>query len=175
MDNVIAAFILITLLLFVGLSLFQGIVQAQDGYNLSLLEMEERLSEQARTELSLVNAEVKNLGTTMEITLKNDGTERLSEFDDWDLIVHHYSAGSVLNIAWMPYVNAEPLSGQWTVVGIYMDAAMLESEVYEPEILNSGEELLIRLRVDPAIETGTTGLVVLSTENGVVTPVLITN
>jgi len=175
MDNVIAAFILVILLMFVGFSIFESILEAQDMYQVSWQEMEERMNDQTHTGLSMVNAEVKNFGSTVELTLRNEGTTKMADFDQWDLIVHHYSTGAIYHIERLENSDVEPLAGEWFVAGFYLDAAALEDEVYEPGIFNPGEEMLIRFRVNPSVDTGTSNLAVVATENGLVLPVQFSN
>lgn len=168
METVLTAFIVITLLMFAALTLFQGFLDTQDAMQESWQEMEERLEDQARTTLTPVNAEVKSAGSVVELTLRNEGMTRLSDFDSWDVVMHYYSATTTYYISWFPYVDYEPVSNEWTVVGIYMDTAASLPEVYEPGILNPGEELLIRVKVIPAIGVSTTNFATIATDNGVV-------
>lgn len=55
----------------------------------------------------------------------------------------------------------------WTVEGIYLDAGGSVVEVFEPGIFNPDEEMVIQVKIDPAVGGGTTNMVTLSTPNGV--------
>lgn len=174
METVLTAFIVITILLFVSLTLFQGFLEAQDDMQTAWQEMEERVEQQSRTILTPLNAESKSSGSVVELTLRNDGSTKLADFADWDVIVQHYSAASAYYVNWLPYVDHEPVSSEWTVVGIYVDTASLEPEVFEPDILNPGEEILLRIRVMPPVGPTTTNLATISTDNGIVVPMVFT-
>lgn len=174
METVLTAFIVITLLLFVGLTLFQGFLETQDDMQATWREMEDRLEQKSHTTLTPLNAESKSSGSVIELTLRNDGTTKLADFADWDVIVQHYSASTSYYVGWLPYVAHEPTGSEWTVVGIYGDTASLEAEVFEPDILNPGEEILLRVRVMPPVGPSTTNLAVISTDNGVVVPMVFT-
>jgi archaellum component FlaF (FlaF/FlaG flagellin family) len=167
METVLTAFIILTLLLFAGGTLFEGYLTAQDTIQTAWQEMEERLGEQTRTSLTAVDAQTQSAGSVVELTLRNDGSVKLTDFEQWDVIIQHYAASSTYAIAWLPYVAGEPASNEWSVVGIYMDAAGLVPEVFEPGILNPGEEVVIRARVMPPVGPGSSNLASLTTGNGV--------
>ncbi|MCB9420341.1 MAG: hypothetical protein H6667_11070 [Ardenticatenaceae bacterium] len=170
METVLTAFIVITILLFVSLTLFQGFLEAQDDVQVSWREMEDRLEQQARTTLTPINIESKSSGSVIELTLRNDGSTKLADFSDWDVIVQHYSASLSYYVNWIPYVDGEPSGSEWTVVGIYTDTAVSEPEVFEPDILNPGEEILLRIRVLPPVGPTTNNLATVTTDNGFVIP-----
>lgn len=167
METVLTAFIVLTIVLFAVLTLFQGALTAQDTIQASWQEMEARLGERARTDLTPISAETKSSGSVVEVTVRNDGDTKLADFDQWDVVVHYYTASSNYHITWLPYVDAEPSQGEWTVAGIYLDAAAAVSEMYEPDILNPGEEALVRIRVSPPVGPNTTNLAAFATANGV--------
>ncbi|MCB8942982.1 MAG: hypothetical protein H6658_04440 [Ardenticatenaceae bacterium] len=174
MESVLTAFIIILLILFGGLTLFQDSLTAQETLHISWQEMETRLTEQAHTDLTPISAETKSSGSVIELVLRNDGDTRLVDFANWDIIVQYYTASSNYNIAWLAYDASAPTAGEWTVVGIYSDTANAISEQFEPQILNPGEEMLLRLRVVPPIGPNTTNLATIATDNGTTTATLFT-
>jgi archaellum component FlaF (FlaF/FlaG flagellin family) len=167
METVLTAIIILTLLLFAAGTLFEGYMTAQDIIRVSWQEVENRRAEQTRTSLIAVDAQTKSSGSVVELTLRNNGSVKLADFDQCDLIIQHYSASSAYAINWLPYVAGAPANNEWSVVGIYMDAAGLIPEVFEPGILNPGEEMVIQAKVIPPVGPGSTNLASFSTENGV--------
>lgn len=174
MESIISAFIIVTIIIFAALTLFQAAITAQDDLQVAWQEMAVRQTELAHTDLSLVNTETKSSGAVVEITLRNDGDTKLADFENWDLIAQTYSASDNYAITWLPYTLGEPNSNEWSVAGIYLDAGSLEAEQYEPDILNPGEELLLRLRVLPPVGVGNTNMITLATDNGFHTSILFT-
>ena len=72
-----------------------------------------------------------------------------------------------MQVLWLPHTTvADPPNGKWTDRGIYHDAVTLDSEVYEPNIFNPGEEIIIRVNITPEIPSGTDNLVTIGTANG---------
>jgi hypothetical protein len=174
MENVLAAFIILTILIFALLSLFQGFVTAQDVLHTSWQQAEIRLGERIRTDISPVAAAVKSSGAIIELVVRNDGDTRLADFEQWDVIVQHYAASGTYAINWTAYVDVEPAQYEWTVVGLYMDDEATTAEVYEPEIFNPGERMLLRTKVWPPMGPNTTNMVAISTPNGVTATTFVT-
>lgn len=167
MENVLTAFIIFTIFMFALMTFFQGYVSSQDLLHVSWQAMEERMGERARTDISLSAGQVQSSGTVIETMVYNQGNSTFGDFEDWDVIVQHYSASGNYMIDWLEYVEAEPAHGEWTVAGIYLDGAASQSEVFEPGVLNSGEYLLVRAKVAPPVGPNTTNMIAVSTSNGV--------
>jgi archaellum component FlaF (FlaF/FlaG flagellin family) len=177
METVLTALVIIAIIVFAVLTLTEAFLSAQDTVRASWQELERRWGEQARTDLSPVGTQIKSDGAVVELTLRNDGDTKLADFDQWDVIVQYYEVEIEdddppvyqyhYHIYWLPYVESEPVTNEWKVVGIYLDAAGAVPETYEPGILNPGEEILLRLRVSPPVGPDTANLVALSTSNGV--------
>jgi len=167
-ETVIVSIIIISIILFGALTMGHSYLSAQDTILVSWQEMQARTEEMARTDLSLVGAVTKSAGAIVEITLRNKGDTRLADFKRWDVVVQYYTASGGYVIKWLPYTPAtDPGDNQWTVTGIYLDAAAGTVEVFEPGILDPGEEMVIRMRVSPPVGPATTNLATITTINGI--------
>lgn len=170
METVLSAIILILLLLFGTLTLSHALIDGQDTVEMSRREMHSRLDAQARTGLEASAATIDSAGAVVDLAFENTATNRLADFDRWDLILQYTDEGGQYHIDWLPPVSGEPGGNEWSVVGIYQDAGAAAGEVFERGILNPGEEMLIRVRLPSSAGVGTTNLVTLSTDNGVTAP-----
>lgn len=170
METVLAAIIVILVILFGFTTLSGELVEGQDTLEVSWREMQARVDEQARTGLTASDSTIDQTGSVVEIAFENTHTERLADFDRWDLIVQYYDESSGYHIEWLTPVSGEPGAGQWSVVGIYQDVSAASPEVFERGILNPGEEMLVRLRLPSPAGEGTTNFATLSTDNGVNAP-----
>ena len=167
MEQAITALIIIFLLLFGALTLAQGFYATQQQVIESWRAMEARIAERARTRLQPVGAEVLAGGDVVEITVRNAGDVKVADLPRWDVILE-YGAASAEVAERIPYSSdLEPGPKQWTVRGLYLDAATGAPEAYDPGILNPGEEMVIRVRVSPPALEGTTGVAAVGTPNGV--------
>ncbi len=173
METALASILLITVLLFGVMSISDTYFVVQDKILMATQERDARNEARARTALSVVGVETQSAGTIIEITLRNGGTTKLADFDQWDVVLQYYTAAGVYVTDWFPYV-AGPVPGdnQWTVADIYTNAAEAIPEVYEPGILNPAEELVIRIKVSPAVGADTTNLATIAVANGVSLPAI---
>jgi hypothetical protein len=132
------------------------------------------MDDQARTSLLPLEAHTANLGTVVEFALRNNGSARLTNFDRWDVILQYYDAGTpaVYHTTWLPFTDQNPGGGEWTVAGIYLSADTAREEVYEPGILNPGEEVILRLRGTVPVGAGTAAQVSVATGNGIGTSII---
>ena len=112
MDTAITALIVITVLLLAVTTLYEHYFSAQDVILESWREMEERMEERSRIDLSVIGAEVPPIssGDTVKITIRNEGDVKLAEFDQWDVILQ-YAGASGNHIDWHPYGSGQ---NQWT-------------------------------------------------------------
>lgn len=169
METAIVSLISIALIVLGGMTMSQGFLTSVDTTSIALEELGQRDEAIMRTELSLTdNTSTENAGEYLIVQLTNSGQTKLASFSQWDIIVQYYDTDSVYQVKWLPYAEPGMTLGanQWQVTGIYLDG---NPEVFEPNILNSGEKLRIKARLDPPAKTLTTGLVVISTPNGVAT------
>ncbi len=174
MESLITVILVVTLILFAGLNIFQETLDAQNDLSTTWQEMEDLSGERARTQLTPISSTIKNDGGTVEVILKNEGSTKLADFDRWDVILQYYTDSAGYEIAWYPYVSTFPVSNQWTNAGIYVDAATAQVEAFEPGILNPGEEIVIQVQVNPTIGMTTTNMLTVSTVYGIQASTIIT-
>lgn len=168
MESALATIILVIVLLFGVLTLADTYFTTQDTLLAATQAMNARNQEQARTELSLIAAATKNSGANVELTFKNTGNTKLADFEQWDLIVQYYTVQDSYLMKWVAYApTPSPGDNAWGVAGIYLTAATLTPEIFEPGILNPGEELVVRIKLLPVIGPKTTNLAALAVANGV--------
>lgn len=168
---VIPAVLVIALLLLTVLTLSEQFLSSHEAVAESWREMQERVGERARTDLSSVEAQTISSGAVVEITLRNDGDTKLADFDRWDVILQYRDVFLVSHTEWYPYGLWE---NEWKVEGIYLDASEGTGEAFEPDILNPGEEMVIWVWVDPDVGLGTTNLATIATYNGITVSTIFT-
>jgi len=168
MESALVTLILVTVVLFGVLTMADSYFATQDALMLATQEMNVRNQEQARTALTLLAAETTSAGAFVELTFRNTGSTKLADFAQWDVVVQYYTAPGAYVITWLPYVaTTAPSDNQWGVAGLYLSAATATPEVYEPEILNPGEEIVMRIKLFPVVGPNTTNLATIAVTNGV--------
>ena len=165
METLIVAIVCVALIMVGGMTMSQGFLTSVDSTMVGVEELSVREGEIMRTEVTTINA-TQPSSNRFDLFLRNSGQVKLSSFNKWDVIAKYYKSGSYY-VMWLPYVEGSPGNNQWTVPGIYLSSENLTAEVFEPGILNPGEEIIIEAKLSPGVEKDTTCDVVVSTPNGV--------
>ena len=166
MSNAIVT-IIMTALMLAGVSILaQGSFAAVDNVSESWKGMEARSAEIARTDLSIVG--VSYATPTLDVTLSNSGGETLRDFAKWDVFVRYYETNGTLHDTYLAYSSASPTDdNEWQKYGIYLDASAGTAESFQPGLFDPAEEMVLRLRLDPVVDSGANNVVVIGTPNGV--------
>jgi hypothetical protein len=168
MSNAFVALVVIALMLVAFLTWSYVSFGWVDSSIQSWKEMVETSREVSRTDIAVTGA--NTTAPYVQVFVQNSGKVHLADFSDWDVLVQHYDGNSTYNIGSLAYTsNAAPSDNEWTVATIYSDDGLAKEEVFEPGILNPGELMLMRLRLNPQPGGNTTNLVAISSPNGVTT------
>jgi len=117
----------------------------------------------SNTEINM-NYLSQSIGSSrVNFTLGNDGSEKLWNFEDFDLFIEYDGAISGQTTQQLSYsgecLGAIPTAGNWCVQSISNDVA-------DPKILNSGEQASIRTNLSENLASKT-AIITLVTDNGV--------
>ena len=168
MENVITALVVITLVVFSLITLTGDFIGTQDALRAAWQEHDARSGEQLRTLLVPVDAVISGGGTVIEVTFENAGAARVSGFADWDAIIQYTDLAGGYHVEWLEYLEAgEPISSQWAVQGIYLDASQGQPEAFEPGVINPGEQVVLRIRLASPLEEDSGVMTTFATANGV--------
>jgi len=173
MTNVIIAAFVIAVILGASMLLANAALSSVGNLAIGWDRMMDRKEDITRTKLTLLSVDPNASSTIIEVSIRNSGQTSLGNFDKWDVMIRYYATSNDtdLNLEWMSYVaTSTPATLQWTVEGIYSDAATRVKETYEPNLLNPGEEMILRANVTPAIPGGTNNAISIGTPNGVSIP-----
>ncbi|MFQ5934450.1 MAG: hypothetical protein ACE5KI_07390 [Dehalococcoidia bacterium] len=133
----------------------------------SLHQVEQRIGERARTRLMEVSTTTVT-SSQVKLVLKNDGQVALRDFAHWDVVFQYYDSPGNYLIEWLPFSSAAtPGDDQWVVDAIYLDEQAATPEIFNPGILDPGEEIVILAGLKPKVGNNTNGLATVSTPNGV--------
>lgn len=167
METALAALVVVFIIIFAILTLSGTVMNTQDMLHVRWEETQLRLQEQSGTSLSIANTRT-HAGAQAEITVKNTGNVKLTDFNQWDVIVQYYDGSSPAgyHVAWLPYTTTLVGGSQWRLGGIFSDAARNITEAYEPGILNPGEEAVLDVQLNPPVGAGSYVEIVVSAPNG---------
>ena len=166
MSIIIVTFVAAALVLTAVGVLGQGSITAINLLTDSWSRRESRVSEIVRTQIQVLATDAST-SPYVDVTIKNAGETPILAFTSWDLIVEYYETDGTYHQTWLPYSAAAPGDNQWTVTGLYLDAGAGTPEKFQPNILDPEEELIIRIKLAPALGSGTDNQVVIGTPNGI--------
>ena len=162
METAVTALIVIGVMILAIIGLSDRALSAQAALTDASLALQEREGERLRTILTSKGAVVDGTGAIVQVTIHNAGATKLVDFDRWDAIVE-YSDGSNQQLMWLPYGVAE---NQWSAE-IYQDADTSTPEMYDPNLLNPGEDLVVTMTLTPTVGIGSVNRFTLVTANGI--------
>ncbi len=164
MATIVVSIMCIALIVVGGMALSQGILTSADTTALSFDRMRAIEVDMMRTEVVALRAEYLSWSDLLRVTVDNNGQSRLGSFDKWDFIVHYHDDGGSYYSEWLPYTEGAPGDNEWQKAGIYLNG---QPELFEPGLMNHGEELVIIAKLSPLPGTATTGNITMATPNGV--------
>src|SRR4030042_786887 len=166
METALISIICIALMVFGGMTMSQGFMTSVDTSTAGLSEIGERTETAIRTELTPVSTNMTLLAGAdpVDIVLKNTGQTKMTDFEKWDIIVQYYDGSGGYHVEWLPYSEGGAGTYEWEVGWIRLDG---QPEIFEPNLLNPGEEIMIRIWLHPAVGAGTTNMGVISTPSGI--------
>jgi len=153
-------------LLVAAILMITTVVMARTGYSSvdrigqSWQVMGQRLEEQVRTQLTTVDATIDGSYANITLRVRNDGQTVVADWARMDVVVQYFSESGTRYVRWIPYTSGALQSNTWTLVNI-------ESDSFEPGVLNPDEIAEIQIRINPLMGAGTNAWVIVSTENGV--------
>jgi len=168
METVISTVIMIALLLMLILGLSQNIFSSQALLSESSQQLQVRLQDQSRTVLAPAGATTSPTGNSVTLIFQNTGTTKLTDFQNWDVLLQYTDGVGSAHVQWYPYPS------QW-VAQIYQTVSPPVLEVVEPGILDPGEYLAVAVSVSPTVGTGTTNLATIAAPNGVTATTVFTH
>ena len=171
MESAIMSLISMALILVGTLTMAQSTLSSVDTTSESWLQAEERMGEPRRTDLTLVTVSPPPVGALVDITLENQVEVALNKFQRWDVIIQYTGADNNYYIKRLRYTGGAMGDNQWTETGIFLDAPTSDPEIFEPGILNPEEDVVLQIKLNPAVKVGSTNLVGVVTPNGVVTSI----
>jgi len=155
MENAIVSLLCLALFLVGTLNLAGTSLSLADKVSSSWRQAEEQRYDISQTGIATVSVTVLD-ANQVEITIRNEGAVPLGDFDRWDVIIRYQGDTAV----WLPY---DSVPG-WKVDSISFKGS---PEVFDPDILNSGEEMLLILSLDPPLPPASTAEATISTPRGV--------
>lgn len=161
MEQTIPALLVAAIMIVAGVLLADVTTSSVDNINQSWREIEALSEERLGTDLSVLSTQVGPLGEEVTVVVANEGRTSIDNFEDMDIIVTYDGLDLQRHSVWMPYNDdvVQPVN-TWQVTAIVGDFR-------NPGVLDNGEEMTIRIILDPATDIGPDRWLVLATELGI--------
>jgi hypothetical protein len=166
METVLITIICIALMVFGGMTMSQGFMTSVDASTNSLTELGQRTETIMRTELTPISTNVTLVAgpDPLELILQNTGQIKIADFDKWDIIVQYYDDSGKYQIVRLPYSSSGAGTNEWGVEWIRLNG---QPEVFDPNVLNPEEQIMIKVWLEPSVGVNTTNMIVVSSPSGV--------
>ncbi len=135
--------------------------------------LEDRSELEFNTDINAPTGQSAGEQSIAHVTIANTGKVPLGQFADWDLILETQQEPG-LGVVYLAYTeSALPGINEWTIDGIYRDAASSTPETVGPGILDPGEEMVVLANPDPPLGGGTYGRATFAAPNGAIAKVIL--
>jgi archaellum component FlaF (FlaF/FlaG flagellin family) len=161
MEHTIPALVIAAIIVVGGVILAGVTNSSLDSVGLSWREMEALSEERLGTNLTVVSTDVTGGDQDVTVVLGNEGRTVIEEPSHMDLIINYEDAASQRYVVWLPYTESNPPGdNQWTVDSI-------SGDYRNPGVFDTGEEMTIKIHLNPATGAGPDRWLVLATETGI--------
>jgi hypothetical protein len=166
METAIISIICIALVVFGGMTMSNGFMTSLDTSTAGLQQISTRDNTMMRTELSPVSTNITLISgpDPLNIVLENTGQTKIADFEKWDVIVQYFDDAAQYHVQYLTYAQGSIVPAEWDVGWIKMNN---KPEIFDPGVLNPGEQIMIQTLLDPSVGANTTNMVVVSTPTGV--------
>ncbi len=160
MENGLPALLIAAILMLSTVMMARGGFLGADKISQSMRTSEGRYEQQNRTGLTATTAAIDASGTNITITIRNDGQTPVADFSKMDVVLQYFGETNGRFDKWIPYTSGALSADTWKV-------GAFTNDVFDPGILDAGESMEVKIRVNPAVGAGTTNLAVIGSEKGV--------
>ncbi len=168
MDTILVAVIILVLVIMSILTMTVSVFHSANNLTDAWQSMQAQSISVSETAISaLVSGNYT--GGLINVSVQNEGRTNLYDYAGWDVIIQ-YQYGNASHLSYA--ATYPPGSGEWAIEGIFM--ANESPEVFDPNILDPGEVMIVTIYPEREIGTGETARIVISTPNGVTSQCFVT-
>lgn len=161
MEQTIPALIIAAIMITAGILLANITTQSVTDVNESWRQIEAIAEDRLGTDLAISNTAVGGAGTEVTFDVLNDGRTPIYDFDDVDVIISYDGTDTNRYSVWLPFdENVTQPDNTWQVTTIINDSR-------NPGVLDMGEQMSIRIKLNPATDVGPDRWFVFSTSVGI--------
>lgn len=161
MEQTIPALLVAAIMILSGVLLADVTTSSVDNINQSWREIEAITEERLGTDLSVQSTTVNGGGDELTIDVLNEGRTPIEDFELMDLIISYDGQDAQRYAAWLPFSDeATQSDNTWQVTSIANDFRNIG-------VLDTGEQMTVRVLLDPPTDVGPDRWVVFATDTGI--------
>jgi len=160
MEHTVPALVIAALLVLGGVTMASVTNSSIDRVSESWREIEAISEERLGTDLTVVSTQVSPLGTDVTVVIRNNERTSVTEPSRMDLIINYTGVDTTRYSRWLAYTSGALQDNTWTVTAMVGDFR-------NPGDLDSGEEMTIQIRLNPAAMVSANRWLVIGTDTGI--------
>ena len=163
MANAVISLIALAIMLSSVMAVLNSMFESNQKTSRAFISQAESAVEQTRAavEVVAISAFSESTNSKVDVTVRNTGEIEFGNFRDWDVNIEYLDQNSQLNTKRLSFADTAT-DDAWTVQAIYQDSTSRTAEFVGKNVLNEGEEVVIRLQIIPAILGQSTGRIVVT-------------
>ena len=160
MEQTIPALIIAAVMIAAGVLLADVTTNSVSNSNESFRQMEAIAEDRLGTDLSISNTAVGGGGTEVTFDVLNEGRTSMDHYDNMDLIITYDGTDASRRVVWLPFnEDVSQPNNTWQITSFLND-------YHNIGVLDMGEQMSVRIQLNPATDVGPDRWFVLATETG---------
>jgi len=148
------------------MTMTQDFLHSVDNTSADIQNVSERNLQTMQTNILILEAN-QTAPNIVQVTLSNTGQTKLATFNEWDIIVNYDDSQGNNHVVWLPYTTSLLGDNLWNLQGVYLNAAQQTPAIFDPGILDPGEQMIINCQLNPSVGPNTVIQITISTPNGI--------
>jgi archaellum component FlaF (FlaF/FlaG flagellin family) len=162
-SNAVISLIALAIMISTVMAVLNSMFESNQKTSRAFIAQADSAVEQTRSAVEVIdiNSFSESTNSKVDVTVRNTGEVEFGDFRDWDINVEYLDQSSQLNAKRLSFASIAS-DDAWTVQAIYQDSSNRIAEIVGTDVLNEGEEVVIRLQIIPAILGESTGRIVVT-------------
>ncbi len=163
MGNALVSLIALAIMISSVMAFLSSMFESNQKTSRAFISQAESAVEQTRAavEVVAISSFSESTNSKVDVTVRNTGEVEFGDFQDWDVNVEYLDQNSQLTTRRLSFAETAT-DDAWTVQAIYQDSTTKTAEIVGANVLNEGEEVVIRIQIVPAILDESTGRIVVT-------------
>lgn len=144
---------------------FAGFTDIPVSINEAFFERTELENKMLKTSIEVTIPNPPGIDDIFDFRIENTNLEKLWDFDNFDIIITYDSSETT-------YTETLTFDSECSIsIGTWCIDSWVTSDIIDPSILNTGEVINIRARINNNLDSGSDLIITVSTPNGVVSTI----